>query len=211
MQATFPRALAAVLLHEGGWSDHPRDPGGATQKGITLAVYSDWLGRKATKADLRAITDAEVAEIYAANYWRKIHGDKLPAGVDYATFDAAVNSGPARGAKWLQLAVRATPDGEVGPGTIKAANAADTASTIRAMCASRMKFLRALSTWPTFGKGWERRVNEVEAMALAMVGAKPAPVPVPSPPDVEPIVPSVPAKSWLSALVGFILSLFGKK
>lgn len=166
--ANFERALALVLVHEGGYVDHPKDPGGATKLGITIGTLSDWLGRPATKAEVRALTAASVAPIYRKNYWDTIRADELPPGVDYCTFDFAVNSGRKRGAMSLQRAVGVADDGAVGKFTLAAAVAKPAAQTIERICADRLAFLRRLSTWPTFGKGWSSRVEGVRAEALAM-------------------------------------------
>lgn len=167
MSGRFEACLKEVLLHEGGWSDHKDDPGGATMKGVTLETYRR---RKpgAKKADLRAISDAELAEIYRQDYWDKVRGDDLPAGLDLVAFDAAVNSGPARGVRWLQVGLGVTADGKIGPQTIAAAGRANVPAAIRSACAARLSFLRGLSTWRVFGNGWGRRVASVERVALAM-------------------------------------------
>jgi lysozyme family protein len=152
MESNFDYCLKEVLKHEGGWADHPRDPGGATMKGITIGTYSQWKGRRMSKAELRAIPDAEVSAIYKRNYWDKVRGDDLPSGLDYVAFDAAVNSGPARGAKWLQQGLGVAADGKIGPKTLAAAESSDALSAIVAATNARLAFLRGLSTWPTFGK-----------------------------------------------------------
>jgi len=172
MRVNFPIVLPKVLAHEGGWADHPKDPGGATMKGIILATYARYKGRKVTKAELRAISDAEVATIYKGEYWDKVRGDDLPSGMDYTVFDASVNSGIGRGPKWLQRAVGVKPDGKIGRDTLAAARAADPAKVIVAANAYRIGFLKGLRIWSTFGKGWSRRVAEVEAFSLKLaVGA----------------------------------------
>ena len=170
MKANFDACLAHVLKYEGGWSDHPKDPGGATNYGITLRTYSAWLGRPASKAELRGIAHTEVSAIYRAEYWNAISGDDLPPGFDLVAFDAAVNSGPSRAAKWLQTAVGANADGKIGPATIAAAGRAGPDAIIRA-CATRMQFLRSLETWHVFGNGWSARVAATEALALQMYAA----------------------------------------
>ena len=169
-QGNFPRCLAVTLPHEGGWADHPKDPGGATMKGITLATYRQYKPG-ASKAQLRAITDAEVEAIYRKGYWNPVRGDQLPAGVDLATFDYGVNSGPKRAGKALQASVGAAQDGIVGPATVKAASQKNSAATVKAICARRLSFVRGLSTFTTFGKGWSRRIADVEAKGVAMAGA----------------------------------------
>jgi lysozyme family protein len=172
MKDNFAACLPEILRHEGGWADHPKDPGGATMKGVTIGTYAQWKGRKVTKAELRAISAAEVAAIYRRNYWDKVRADDLPAGLDLVAFDAAVNSGPSRGARWLQQALGVTADGKVGPVTIAAAQAADVDDAINRALDVRLAFLRGLRTWPTFGKGWGRRVADVRKKALAMANVQ---------------------------------------
>lgn len=171
MRENFERCLNEVLAHEGGWADHPKDPGGATMKGVTIGTFAQFKGRKVTKDELRAISDVDLRTIYRRKYWDLVRGDDLPAGLDLVAFDAAVNSGPARGARWLQQAVGVTADGKVGPATVAAAQAQAGASAIERAIAIRLSFLRGLKTWPTFGKGWQRRVNEVRAVALDMANS----------------------------------------
>ncbi|MFK0687999.1 glycoside hydrolase family 108 protein [Mesorhizobium sp. IMUNJ 23033] len=186
MDRNFARALALVLKSEGGWSDHPSDPGGATMKGVTLANFRRYVKADATKNDLRHITDAQVATVYRRFYWDAVAGAELPDGVDYATFDFAVNSGPSRAAKYLQGVLGVIQDGRIGPATIKAAGARPAAQTVNALCDARLAFLKRLSTWGTFGKGWNSRVSSVRAASLAMAQqptpAKPSPI---SPPTVD--------------------------
>lgn len=204
MRGNFESCLALTLSHEGGWADHPTDPGGATMKGITLATYRQYRPG-ASKADLRAISDAEVARIYRQGYWDKVRGDDLPAGLDLVAFDAAVNSGPARGAQWLQKALGVTPDGKIGPKTIAAA-AGQGARAINAACDYRMAFLRSLKTWPTFGKGWTARVDDVRSKAIAMVGTVSI--------DTDAFnsgVDAVLRPRWFAVLVAFIRYLLGGK
>lgn len=144
----FDRSLRLVLAHEGGYVDHPRDPGGATNMGITRGTLSIWLGRSATKSDVRHLTVQTAGRIYRANYWAPVSGDDLPAGLDYVVFDAAVNSGPKRSVKWLQGALGFAGrdlDGAMGNKTLAAAlNASDRAGVIRRACAVRRGFLQSL-------------------------------------------------------------------
>lgn len=205
MKGNFERCLAETLKWEGGWSDHPEDPGGATNKGVTLATYRAWKGR-ATKADLRKITDAEVAAIYKAWYWQPVRGDELPAGLDLVAFDAAVNSGPSRSAKWLQLAVGAVQDGKIGPATIKAAGKQYQPAAIMRAIAIRRGFLKSLKAWPTFGKGWTARLDAIEAAALAMADHQVAR------PDVEPVEKvGAPAWTWFAEALAKIVDQFTRK
>lgn len=164
----FDTALAEILRHEGGYVDHPSDPGGATNRGVTLGTLSDWLGRPATKTEVRALTVADVAPIYRARYWNAVKADDLSPGVDLMVFDLAVNSGPSRAAKFLQEVVGATADGVIGPATVAKANAMNPADVIAGMRARRERFYRGLATFPTFGKGWMRRLDDVTAKAKEM-------------------------------------------
>src|SRR5690606_10266721 len=120
MEANFQRALSLVLKHEGGWADHPADPGGATMKGVTLATYRACINKNGTKDDLRNITQAQLEKVYREQYWNKVRGDDLPSGVDYAVFDFAVNSGPSRAIKYLQRILLVPQDGIIGPQTMAA-------------------------------------------------------------------------------------------
>ncbi len=144
MQKNFARALQLVLVHEGGYVDHPQDPGGATNKGVTLAVFQRFYGSARSKADLRAITATQVEHIYKTGYWDKCQCDELPDGVDYVVFDQAVNSGPGQSAKWLQAAVGVAVDGAIGPQSLAAAMQRDPVQVMQAMCEARLAFLKRL-------------------------------------------------------------------
>lgn len=207
MNRNFERALKLVLVHEGGWADHPQDPGGATMKGVTLATFRQFVKPGATKADLRKITDAQLAQVYRKHYWDAVKADQLSDGLDYAVFDYAVNSGPSRAAKHLQFVLGVTQDGVIGPATLKAANSQPTADIIKSLCAKRMTFLRALKTWVTFGKGWERRVTGVRAEALAMATNVPTTAPEPPPAKIE---RQSSTGNWLAVLIEAITKVFSK-
>jgi lysozyme family protein len=170
MKENFDSALQHVLVHEGGYSDHPDHPGGATMKGVTLAVYRRFFGADKTKNDLRNITDAELAQIYRTGYGDKCKCDDLPAGVDYALFDSAVNSGPGNGARWLQGAVSVFQDGAIGPDTIAKVGTVTPKAIINNMFDRRLAFLKVLPTWTVFGRRWNSRVDQVRATALEMAG-----------------------------------------
>lgn len=170
MRENFKKCLEKVLKHEGGYVDHPKDPGGATNKGITLKTYQRMFGKEKTKEDLRIISDVDVELIYDCYYWHKCRCDDLPPGIDYAVFDAAVNSGVSRSAKWLQECLECQTDGIIGNKTIHAAvNDICHADLIKDICSERLAFLCSLRTWSIFGNGWGRRVEQVERDAIAMV------------------------------------------
>jgi lysozyme family protein len=170
MEVNFFKSLEMVLKHEGGFVDHPEDPGGATNKGITHKTYSDFLGRPLEDVDeLKNIPDEHVQLIYKQGYWDKVKGDNLPSGVDFAIFDWAVNSGPGRAAKALQKAVGATADGAIGPMTLEAVKEYSAEDIIRSVADERETFYKSLRTFNTFGKGWLRRNKETRDFALEMV------------------------------------------
>jgi len=170
MKDNFDTALAHVLKSEGLWSDNPQDPGGATMKGITFAVFKDWKRNPhLTKDDLKNISDQDVHDLYKQLYWDKVHGDDLPAGVDYATFDAAVNMGVGRAVKLLQEAVGVDADGIIGQGTIQAISKANTRSLLENFSAEKTAFYKSLNTFATFGKGWLNRVASVQSEAENMI------------------------------------------
>lgn len=169
MNRNADRSISLVLKSEGGFVNHPRDPGGATNKGVTIATFRQYVNPQGTIADLKALTVAQAAVVYKRQYWDAVRGDDLPDGVDYFTFDYGVNSGPRRGIKALQAVVGVPQDGVIGPATIAAVRAKSAISIIGALHTQRMAFLRRLPTFSTFGKGWTSRVNSVSAEALAMV------------------------------------------
>lgn len=168
MKQNFDAALKAILHHEGGFVNHPSDPGGMTNLGVTKKVWEEWVGHEVDEKAMRALTPEMVGPMYKAKYWDKIKGDDLPEGVDYAVFDAAVNSGPGRAAKWLQSCVGVEPDGGIGPKTLAAVAAFDAKELVEDYAKRRLSFLMDLPHWGTFGKGWGRRVAEVQNTASSM-------------------------------------------
>ncbi|RDE08443.1 glycoside hydrolase family 108 protein [Pelagibacterium lacus] len=188
----FAASLEAVLKHEGGYADHPSDPGGATNMGITRKTLADWRRivpwTSLPKSAVKALTKGEAGQIYKARYWDAVRGDALPAGLDLAVFDFAVNSGPDRAIRMLQAIAGVAVDGAIGPISLRAIERIGATAAINELCSQRLAFLQRLSTWPVFGKGWGRRVADVRALALQLAAGKPTeqprPVPVPkSPPD----------------------------
>lgn len=158
MANRFKEALEHVLQWEGGYVDHPDDPGGATNMGITLATLQSWRGRIVTRADVKALTPAEAGKIYKARYWDQCRCDELPEGVDTIIFDAAVNHGTGRAARLLQEALNVTSDGRIGPITLAAAKRADPRALVSEIAARRMLLYGSLAHFRTFGLGWSRRL-----------------------------------------------------
>lgn len=169
MNGNFERALKLVLRHEGGFVNHPRDPGGATNKGITLATFRRYVKPNGTVADLKALTVEQAGIVYRRQYWDAVLGAELPSGVDYAVFDFAVNSGPHRAAQYLQRAAGVSAvDGRIGPMTLAAVRRMPADELINRLCDTRLAFLRRLKTWPTFGRGWSNRIKGVRKNAVEM-------------------------------------------
>lgn len=163
----YSRCIPLVLRHEGGYVNHPKDPGGATNKGVTQKTYDGWRDKQGlARQSVRLIADDEVQAIYRRDYWDAVCGDQLPAGVDYAVFDFAVNSGINRASRFLQEVARVPADGKIGPATLAAVSAMNARDVVNRLCDARMAFLQGLSTFPTFGKGWTARVDEVRVKAL---------------------------------------------
>ncbi len=169
MRENFQAALTHTLAFEGGYSDHPSDPGGATNYGITKATLEAWRGRSVTKAQVRALTVEEAGEIYRARYWATSACDSLPAGLDLAVFDCAVNQGATRAAQLLQQCLGITADGKIGPKTLAAVLKADADDLLLEFLSRRMNAYGLLRTlFRTFGLGWSRRLMATAAAALKM-------------------------------------------
>lgn len=165
----FASSLAAVLTHEGGYSNDPQDPGGATNKGVTQAVYDDWRRSKGlAPRSVRSLEKAELEAIYRKRYWDACRCDDLPSGLDYCVFDFAINSGAFRAARYLQKAAGVADDGQIGAITLAAVKATGAKCLIAAVCTARQAFLEQLSTFGRFGKGWTQRVKDARAKADAM-------------------------------------------
>jgi lysozyme family protein len=205
-QLCIPRTLA----HEGGFVDHPRDPGGATNRGITIATYRRYINKKGTVAQLKRLTEMQAVGIYKAQYWDAVKADGMPDGVDYAVFDFAVNSGPARAAMFVQEIVGVAPDGKIGPLTLAAIDKADPAWVVNQLCNDRMSFLRRLSTFASFGKGWTRRVSDVRAAALMDATAATLTFVRPDAPRSTTSAP-VPGVGVLAAIIAAVVAFFALK
>ena len=157
----FDQAFRELLHHEGSYSDHAADPGGKTMYGITELVARE-VGYRGNMNEL----PLDLARrIYLEKYWKPVSADDLPPAIRYAVFDAAVNSGTGQSIIWLQRALGVQSDGIIGPVTIRAAYAADPQLLKSKILATRLKFMSNLSTWPSFGRGWARRIAHQMEMA----------------------------------------------
>ena len=167
----FQRAMGVLAAHEGGYVDHPHDPGGATNRGVTQRVYDLYRQRRKLEThSVKGITNREVEAIYRRQYWGAISAKDLPEGVAYCVFDAAVNSGAARAVKWMQEIVGVQVDGIVGNETISAVRTFSPSYFIDKYCDRRLTFMKSLKHWSHFKDGWTRRVAEVRAQSKAWAG-----------------------------------------
>ena len=169
MQNNFERSLALVLQHEGGYVNHPSDPGGRTNLGVTQRVWEEYVGHPVDEAEMRSLTKEMVAPLYKKNYWDAVRGDQLPCGADYLAFDFAVNAGSFRCVKTIQRALNITADGVIGHVTLKAIQETNAEDFINNFSAAKESFYRSLTTFPTFGKGWLNRVAEGKKAAEEML------------------------------------------
>lgn len=167
--ASWNAALAFVFSVEGGFTDDPVDPGGATNLGITHDELAKWRGRAVTIDDMRKLGKDEAAAIYRANYWAISRCSDLAPGVDLIVFDASVNTGNGRSARLLQAALGVAVDGQIGPVTVAAANAVRADDLVNALADARQNFYQNLPTFSHFGRGWTARVVAARAAALALV------------------------------------------
>lgn len=151
---TFDDAFTALLGHEGGYSDHPSDPGGRTMWGVTERVARS----HGFTGDMRTLTRDEAKRIYRADYWEPVRADELPPEVRFDVFDGAVNSGVKQSIKWLQQAVGTAADGILGPKTLAAAQAQNPHRVTKRYNGHRLRFMKDLKNWPSFSRGWAERV-----------------------------------------------------
>ena len=165
----YQACLDMILHHEGGYVNHPKDPGGETNLGVTKRVYEEWGGTK----DMKDLEVEDVAPIYRKNYWDRIKADDIASGLDLCVFDFGVNAGTGRSAKYLQTLIGTTADGGIGPNTLsKLSDYIDEngiEDTIKNFQSERQSYYESLSTFETFGRGWTRRVEETTESALKMV------------------------------------------
>ena len=168
MNKNYDKCLETILHHEGGYVNHPEDPGGETNLGVTKRVYQEWGGTK----DMKDLTFDDVAPIYKKNYWDKMKCDDLPSGLDLCVFDFGVNAGPGRAAKYLQTLIGTVADGGIGPNTLaklkEYTDKTGVKETITNYQNKRQSYYESLSTFKTFGRGWTRRVEETTKLALEL-------------------------------------------
>lgn len=173
MITNWDRAFDLVLKSEGGYVNDNADHGGETNLGVTRAAWGEYKGRPIRDGEMRQLTRDMVKPFYKSRYWDKVRGDDLPAGLDYAVFDFAVNAGPGRAAKFLQRAVGVAEDGMIGPATMAAVKRTNAAEVLAQFSAAKESFYKGLvdrdPAQRRFIKGWLARVDQVERTAGTMV------------------------------------------
>ena len=171
--SNFDECLQIILHHEGGYVNHPEDPGGMTNLGVTKRVYEDWVGYAVSEHTMQNLTEEDVAPIYKKNYWDRMKGDDLPEGLNLCVFDFGVNAGTGRAAKYLQTMIGTVVDGGIGPMTLRTldehVSLIGLQETIVKYQENRQRYYEKLKTFKTFGRGWTRRVNETTQSALKMI------------------------------------------
>ena len=166
MQNNFEECLELVLKSEGGWVNHPSDPGGETNLGVTKRVWEEYVGHPVES--LKKLTKEDVAPLYEQKYWRPCYGEVLPRGLDFVVFSIGINAGPGRSIKLLQSSVGCVPDGVIGPRTRELISDSNCAALIAKFSEARRHYYESLKTFPVFGKGWLARVDREELEALSM-------------------------------------------
>lgn len=186
MKSTYEQAITQVFKDEGGYTNDPHDPGGPTNWGITIEDARMYWKPDATADDVKTMPKSVAEDIYEKHYATPIDYNALPAGVDYAVLDYAINSGISRAVKTLQRVVGTNQDGVIGPLTLNAVHASNSGVVIDAIYNQRLSFLKSLSTWPNFGRGWTVRCVNGRILAHSLDGqnqisAKAVPTPAPKP------------------------------
>lgn len=148
----FDLAFEKLIGHEGGYVNDVRDPGGETKFGISKRAYPG--------EDIQSLTLDRAKQLYRRDYWDAVQADNMPDAIRFDLFDAAVNSGVRQAVKWLQTAAKADPDGIIGPKTLLAVRMADPQLLAKRFNGLRLRFMTDLKTWPTFGRGWARRIAD---------------------------------------------------
>jgi len=167
MSSNFKECLDLVLKAEGGWVNHPKDPGGETNLGVTKRVWEEWVGHPVES--LKKLTKEDVAPLYEQKYWRPCYCEVLPRGLDFVVFSMGVNAGPGRSVKLLQSAIGILPDGIIGPRTRALISSSNGADIVAKFSEVRREYYKSLKTFPIFGRGWLARVDREEEEALQMI------------------------------------------
>jgi hypothetical protein len=172
MDSNFDKALACVLKSEGLYVNNPADPGGETMRGVTRNAWSTWLKRPVEDGEMAKLTVEDVTPFYKALYWESAGCDKMPIGLDYLLFDAAVNMGVGRAVRLLQQSLGCVPDGVIGPNVINALNITPVDRLLTKFTTQKEQFYKSLKTFSVFGQGWLNRCQDVLNNAKEFIDGK---------------------------------------
>lgn len=168
-EGNFKECLDLVLKSEGGFVNHPSDPGGMTNLGVTKRVWEEYTGHEADEKTMRGLTPEKVAPLYEQRYWRPCYGEVLFRGLDFLCFSFGVNAGCGRSVKLLQQSLGVVPDGIIGPRVMQKLRESNIADVIKGFSESRREYYRSLKNFSVFGKGWLSRTDNEEKEALEMI------------------------------------------
>ena len=172
--------LAAVFAFEGGYVNDPKDPGGETNHGITVAVARE----HGYTGPMKGLPKEKATEIYLEDYITKPGYGELIAlspAVGHKVVDAGVNTGTRQSSLWFQRSMNALSrggqdfpqinvDGKLGTGSIKAyealrrvrGNVRACELTIKLMDAQQANHYMSLTKTPQYIPGWiDHRVGNV--------------------------------------------------
>lgn len=169
MKENFDVTLRTLFEQWGALADHPSDPGGMTNLGVTRHVWERWVGREVPESEMRALTPELVTPMFKATLWDAIGGGELPSGVDVVVFDLAVNSGPRYAVQVLQKLLGAELGGLVNPDMLSRASSADPSKLISDYTEERLAYLRMIPDWITSEEDRTKRVAAVKAVAESLV------------------------------------------
>jgi lysozyme family protein len=159
---TFDEAFEKLIGHEGGYQTDHNDRGNwtsgeigkgekkGTKYGISAAAYPS--------LDIANMTMEQARHIYKRDYWGPAGCDAVPPGLRFDLFDFAVNSGIRTAIKTLQKAVGTVDDGILGPKTLQAIGSMPETRLRARFNGARLEFMTTLWNWPTYGRGWARRI-----------------------------------------------------
>lgn len=164
--ANAEKLIPFILKWEGGFSNHPSDKGGATNKGITLATFRQFFGKDATVSQLKAMTDEQWKHIFQKGFWFPFKGDYiLNQSIANICIDWAWGSGTKTAIKQVQRILGVSDDGIVGNITLSAINSSNPKKLFEKIKSARLSFVEAIvrrnPSQKVFVKGWRNRINSI--------------------------------------------------
>ena len=159
-----------ILSWEGGFVNDPRDPGGATNKGVTLATFRSVFGKDKTVKDLKKITDSQWMTIFKTKFWDRYKADSIKdEWITYLLVDWLWTSGPGNAIERVQKFLGLKIDGIVGNVTINKINSYNGKELFTKLWHLRENFIKTRAQYLIYGKGWLRRLNGIQYGKLVNV------------------------------------------